>query len=243
MAEYSSMHKIGLNEAEEDGQVLFHIWSSYDLLAFFPFPNLVNRYIYYDEQIPTEIRERDMSYYQDVLKKHVFAHNGKRYVSKNPSYSPKVRTLHKKFPDAKFINLVRNPLQVIPSSISLFSNHLKTYGDPEVEYSLQETVIEHSKHWYLYPHQYLKQLPSDQYIRIRYKDLVADPKGTVEMIYQRFGFEISTEYDRILQLEAEKAKGFKSKHKYSLKAMGLNKKRILLEFANIIRLLNLENVE
>jgi hypothetical protein len=243
MAEYSYMHKVGLNEVEEDGQVLFHIWSSYDLLAFFPFPKLVNRYIYYDEQIPAEDRERDMSYYYDVLKKHVFAHHGKRYISKNPSYSPKVRTLHKKFPDAKFINLIRNPLQVIPSSISLFSNHLKTYGDPEAEYALQETVIEHSKYWYLYPHHYLKHLPPDQYIRIRYKDLVANPKGTVERIYKRFGFEISPEYDRVLQVEAQKAKSFKSKHRYSLKAMGLTKQRILNEFANINRQLHFDNVE
>ena len=243
MAEYSYMHKTGLNEAEEDGHVLFHIWSTYDLLAFFPFPKLVKKYIYYDEQVPVEDRERDMRYYQEVLKKHVFAHSGKRLISKNPSYSPKVRSLHQKFPDAKFINLVRNPLQVVPSSISLFSNHWKTYGEPEAKYSLQETVIEHSKYWYLYPHRYRKHLPPEQYIRIRYKDLVNNPKGTVERIYHQFGFEISPEFEQVLQSEAEKAKHFKSKHKYSLKAMGLNKRRILREFANINRILHFDSIE
>lgn len=243
MAKYSYMHKVGLNEPEEDGHVLFHIWSSYDLLAFFPFPNLVKRYIYYDEQVPAEDKERDMSYYHEVLKRHVFTHDGKRYVSKNPSYSPKVRTLHKKFPDAKFINLVRNPLQVIPSSISLFSNHWQTYGDPEARYPLKETVIEHSKYWYLYPHRYLKHLPSEQYIRVRYKDLVADPKGTVEEIYQNFGFKISPEYEQVLQREAEKAKKFKSKHKYSLKEMGLNKQRINKEFAKVNQQLHINKIE
>jgi hypothetical protein len=233
MAEYSYMHKVGLNEAEEDGHVLFHIWSTYDLLAFFPFPKLVQKYIYYDDQIPAEERERDMSYYQEVLRKHVFAHGGKRLVSKNPSYSPKVRTLHQKFPDAKFINLVRDPLQVVPSSISMFSNHCKTYGEPETKYSLQETVIEHSKHWYVYPHRYLKQLPPEQYIRVRYKDLVADPKGTVERIYRQFGFEISPEFAQILQEASEKEKRYKSNHKYSLKDMGLNKQSILRTFRNV----------
>lgn len=88
MAEYSYMHKVGLNEVEEDGQVLFHIWSSYDLLAFFPFPQLVNDYIYYDQKIPAKDRNRDMNYYHNVLKKHIFVHGAKRYISKNPSYSP-----------------------------------------------------------------------------------------------------------------------------------------------------------
>jgi hypothetical protein len=231
------MHKIGLAEAEEDGQVLFQIWSSFDLIAFFPFPKLIREYIYYDDQITAEDKTRDMTYYSEIVKKHIYAHGGRRYLSKNPSHSPKVKTLHHHFPDAKFINIVRNPLQVIPSTISLYSKHCKNYGDPEEEYNLQETVIEHSKHWYLYPHQYLKTLPPDQYIRVYYKDLVADPEGTIRKIYQQFNFELSPEYARVLKAEAEKAKSYKSKHRYSLKKMGLSEQRIRREFQSVTRLI------
>jgi hypothetical protein len=207
------------------------------MLAFFPFPKLIKKYIYYDDQVPEEERRREMRYYFEIVKKHVYAHGGRRYISKNPSYSPKVKSLHQQFPDAKFINIIRNPLQVIPSSISLFSKHCKTYGDPESEYNLQETVIEHSKHWYIYPHQYLKGLPSEQYIRVNYQDLVADPKATIENIYRQFGFDLSPEYERILLAEAEKARSFKSKHRYSLNKMGLSKKRIQREFGFVSRLI------
>lgn len=231
------MHKIGLTEAEEDGQVLFQIWSSFDLIAFFPFPKLVRKYIYYDDQVPEEEKKREMRYYAEIVQKHVYAHGGRRYISKNPSHSPKVKSLHQQFPDAKFINIVRNPLQVIPSSISLFSKHCHTYGDPETEYHLQENVIEHSKHWYLYPHQYLKNLPQNQYIQVRYKDLVADPKGTIEDIYRRFGFDLGPEYAQTLQAEAEKARSYKSKHRYSLQKMGLSKQRIQREFRFVTRLI------
>ena len=235
------MHKIGLDEAEEDGQVLFHVWSSFDLLAFFPFPKLIKKYIYYDDQVPADVKKRDMDYYSEIVRKHIYAHGGKRYISKNPSYSPKVKTLHQYFPDAKFINIVRNPLQVIPSTISLYSKHCQTYGDPENEYNLQETVIEHSKHWYLYPHQYLKSLPSNQYVRVLYKDLVADPEGTIRDIYQRFNFEIRPEFAEILRAEAEKAKSYKSKHSYSLKKMGLSKQRIQREFQVITKQIESQN--
>ena len=229
------MHKIGLDEAEEDGQVLFHVWSSFDLLAFFPFPKLIKKYIYYDDQVPADVKKRDMDYYSEIVRKHIYSHGGKRYISKNPSYSPKVKTLHQYFPDAKFINIVRNPLQVIPSTISLYSKHCQTYGDPKNEYNLQETVIEHSKHWYLYPHQYLKSLPSNQYVRVLYRDLVADPEGTIRDIYQRFNFEIRPEFAEILKAEAQKAKSYKSKHRYSLTKMGLSKRRIQHEFEFITR--------
>jgi len=61
------MHKIGLEEVEEDGQVLFHVWSSFDLLAFFPFPKLIRKYIYYDDQVPSEIKKKDMEYYSEIV--------------------------------------------------------------------------------------------------------------------------------------------------------------------------------
>ena len=90
---------------------------------------------------------------------------------------------------------------------------------------------------------YLKHLPPDQYIRLRYKDLVADPKGTVEKIYQRFGFEMSDEYEKILQMEASKAKSFRSRHRYSLKKVGLSKRRIIREFSSINKQLHFNMVK
>jgi hypothetical protein len=240
---YSYIHSIKITEPEEDAQVLLHIWSTYDLIAFFPFPKLLKKYIYYDELVSSEDKARDMKYYHDVLQKHVFASGGKRLISKNPTNSPKVRSLHHQFPDAKFINIVRNPLRVIPSSISLFAAHWKTYGDPETDYALQDTVIEHSKHWYRYPHRYLKRLPPNQYLLVNYRDLVKDPKTTIERIYNQFGMQITPEYARILESETENAKNYKSKHKYSLRDMGLTQQRISREFAQTRRQFNFETSE
>lgn len=242
LKEYSYMHKAGLNEIEEDGHIFLHTWSTYNLFAFFPFPDLVRKYIYYDEDVPEEEKEQDMSYYQEVLKRHIYANDGKRYISKSPTYSPKVRTLHKKFPDAKFINLVRSPLRVIPSSVSMFSNHWKTYGEPDGEYPQPgpDVMQEQAKHWYIYPHQYLKTLPTNQYVMVRYQDLVADPKIAIENIYKRFGIEMTPEYQEILIRESEKAKKYKSKHKYSLIKMGLNRQQIQKEFSNVVADIELE---
>jgi hypothetical protein len=224
LKEYSYMHPTGLQEIEEDSHVFLHIWSSYNLFAFFPFPELVRNYIYYDEEVSEQQKAIDMNYYQEVLKRHIFTNGGKQYISKSPSFSPKVRTLHEKFPDAKFINLVRSPNRVIPSSISMFTNHWKTYGDPEGEYPhpAPEVMVEQARYWYLYPHQYLKRLPSDQYVMVQYKDLVADPQGTVEQIYQQFGIELTPNYQQVLHQESEKAKRYKSSHEYSLEKMGLS---------------------
>jgi hypothetical protein len=233
LTKYSYMHKTGLTEIEEDSHIFFHIWSTYDLFAFFPFPELIRPYIYYDEQMPEEQKEYEMAYYQEVLKRHIYTNKGRRYISKSPQYSPKVKTLHQQFPDAKFINIVRSPLNVIPSSVSMFSNHWKTYGEPSEDYphEASDVIQEQAKHWYLYPHQYLKKLPQDQYFVLRYNDLVSDPKSAIEAIYERFGLKMTVTYQAILAEESEKAKQYKSRHKYSLKRMGLNRRKILREFS------------
>lgn len=234
---YSYMHKTGLDEIEEDSHIFFHIWSTYDLFAFFPNPELIREFIYYDDDIPEEQKEQEMIYYKEVIKRHIFANHGKRYISKSPQYSPKVKTLHMNFPDAKFINLVRSPLNVIPSSVSMFSNHWKTYGDPLGDYPQPgpDVMQEQAKHWYLYPHQYLKKLPYDQYFVLRYKDLVTDPKAVIEAIYRQFGIKMTREYQKILTRESEKAKQFKSHHKYSLRKMGLNQRKIKRDFSKAIK--------
>ena len=236
LKDYSYMHRTGLNEVEEDSHLFFHIWSAYDLIAFFPFPELIRNYIYYDENVDEEQKKWDFAYYEEALKRHVYANNGKRYVSKSPSFSPKVKTLHRQFPDAKFINIVRSPLRVLPSSVSMFSNHWKTYGDPTEPYPKPgiEVMQEQTKHWYLYPHQYLKNLPSEQYCVLRYQDLVKNPKRAIERIYQRFDLKLSEEFGEILTRESKKSKNFKSNHSYSLDEMGLNSEDIQREYLEVI---------
>jgi hypothetical protein len=237
LKKYAYIHPSGLNKIEEDGHIFLHLFSTYNLFAFFPFPELVRNYIYYDDEVPDSQKEEEMSYYQGVLKRHIYSNQGKRYISKSPTYSAKVRTLHKQFPDAKFINLVRSPLRVIPSSVSMFSKHWKIYGEPEEEYpqTAPEVICEQAKYWYIYPHQYLKTLPSDQYVMVRYQDLTTDPKATIENIYKRLGIEMTQEYRQKLSEESEKAKKFKSHHHYSLKQMGLNDKQLKKEFASAIK--------
>jgi hypothetical protein len=73
---------------------------------------------------------------------------------------------------------------------------------------------------------------------VRYQDLVANPKLTVENIYQRFRIPLSESYQRILEVESAKAKLFKSKHRYSLKKMGLNQFKLSQDFKDALKSLD-----
>ncbi len=220
------MHKTSMLEIEEDDLFGYHIWSTYLLLTFFPFAALLRDYLYYDQALPPGRRRRDMTYYRRAIQRHVFAHGGKRYLSKSPSNTPKIRSLLETFPDARFIHLVRDPRQVVPSAISLFNENLHLFADPREPYVLQDLALEQAEAWYRYAKETLDALPRQQWLTICYEDLVRDPRGTVENIYAHFGWDLSPEYADILAAAHEKAKTYRPRYAYSLEAVGLTEAEI-----------------
>lgn len=220
--DYSYMHKTGMRQYEEDSHLFYHIWSSYNLFALFPFPNLARKYIYYDQMVPEERRRIEIGYFRSLLQRHVYYHGGKRYISKNPDFSPMVETLLKQFPDAKFINIVREPTDVVPSTINMWANHWHTFGSPAEDYPLRDVLLEHIKHWYRYPHQKLQMLPENRYTVIRFAEFVTNPQKVMERVYDQFGMEISPAFRRVLKEQTIRSRSYQSRHQYSLMEMGLD---------------------
>jgi len=234
-----AMHKTGMFTYEQDSQVFYHSWSSYNLFAAFPFPELAKKYIYYDQKVPEAQRRKQFTYYRDVLKRLMFLHPGKQYISKNPDFSPAVETIKEFFPNAKFINLVRPAEQMIPSTVNLWANNWRAYGSPEESYPLVDTLQEHAKHWYQYPHQRLSKLPPDRYLVVDFERLVSNPKREIERIYEQFGFEFSDEYHKIMEEETIKSRNFTGGNSYSLTEMGLDIEELKQQYKPILDAYNL----
>ena len=229
-----AMHKTGMFTYEQDSQVFYHSWSSYNLFAAFPFPELAKKYIYYDQKVPEAQRRKQFTYYRDVLKRQMFLHPGKQYISKNPDFSPAVETIKEIFPNAKFINLVRSAEQMIPSTVNLWANNWRAYGSPEESYPLVDTLQEHAKHWYQYPHQRLSKLPPDRYLVVDFERLISNPKREIERIYEQFGFEFSDEYHKIMEEETIKSRNFTGGNSYSLTEMGLDIEELKQQYKPIL---------
>jgi hypothetical protein len=230
------IHKMGLLEPEEDEGVLFSIWETIFTSVVFPHPDLVRKYAYFDKQVPWLERRKIMRFYRSCLRRHLFArHSDKKFLSKNPTFSPKVDSLYEFFPDAKIIYLVRNPLDTVPSIISWMSYQWKQFSDPAENYVFKDYMLELAKEWYEYPLERFAKAPQDSYAIIRYEDLARNPQNIISDIYEKFGFEISPEFEEILQDANQKAVSFKSRHKYSLRKMGLSKKIILKTFESVFK--------
>ena len=230
------IHKIGLLEPEEDESILFSMWETIFTSVVFPHPDLVRDYALFDKQMPLLRRRKIMKFYRSCLRRHLFARNSdKKFLSKNPTFSPKVASLYEFFPDAKIIYLVRNPLDTIPSIISWMTFQWKQFSDPAESYIYKDYMIELAKAWYEYPLERFAKAPEDSYEIIRYEDLAKAPKQIVTDLYEKFGFELTPEFEQILDEADQAARGYKSTHKYSLRKMGLSRKRILKTFAFVFK--------
>jgi len=231
MNEIYSMHETGLFTFEQDSQLFYHTWSSFNLFAIFPFPDHVKKYIYYDQMVSEREQRNHFGYYRKVLQRHIYLSPGMRYLSKNPDFTPAVNTLLNEFPNAKFINLVRPPEQMLPSSVNLWASNWKAYGTPRKGYPFKDVVKEYAHHWYAYPHQELSGLPDDQYSVVFFENLVDDPGQEVARLYRQFGLDLSNEFQDILEEETINSRQFTSENNYSLHHMDLDIDMIKDEFA------------
>jgi hypothetical protein len=232
------MHSIALREPEEDENLLLHVWS---LLAIWTWTALLEEarpYTYYDTEVSRAENAHMMTFYRHCLQRHLYISGDdatctRYYLSKSPSFCPRIDAFLETFPDARFVYLVRNPLDAIPSFVSISRYIWNLFGDP-IEYdSLARYALEMMRHWYRYPLDRLDRLPQDSYAIVKFDDLVADPERTVTGIYRRLGIELSPEYAWLLHNQAARERRYRSRHKYSLEELGLNREQIIAEFQDV----------
>ncbi|NIV31747.1 MAG: hypothetical protein GWN58_20355, partial [Anaerolineae bacterium] len=192
-------------------------------------------YTRFDTALSRSHRDRIMAFYRRCLQRHLHAHDaaGLQYLAKNPALTPKIDSVLRWFPDARIVLLVRSPLEMVPSFVNMMQFSYRVLGVPEKSDALRDFVVDMARHWYTYAIERLERAPQENYIIVRYDDLVADPAGTVSRIYDHFGFEIGPTYAQILQAETERARGYRSRHAYSLEGTGLTREGIVSQFRDV----------
>lgn len=233
--EENVVHRIGLRAPEEDEYLLIHIFSTLKIWLYAAMVDEAAPYTHFDSQMPEQEKERILSFYKRCVQRHLYAHGDldKHYLAKNPHFSPMVDTLYSYFPGVKIIYLARNPLDMIPSYISLKENEWQLLGNPVEKYASREYVLDMAEHWYTYPLERLERAPKDSYVVVDFDDLVNSARQTVREIYDRLGLEISPEFDQILRRAAMRARNHESEHEYSLREMGLTREQIVDRYRDV----------
>lgn len=177
-----------------------------------------------------------MRFYRSMLQRHLFAHGSSlTLLSKNPAFTPKIASLLQWFPDARFINLARNPLETMPSMMNYMAAGWKISCDPLEAYPHKKEFFEILNYYYKYPVEYFQDKPG-RCAFLRYEDMVSDPKQTIGEVYAFLGMEISQEFNQVVVEASEKARQYRSRHIYSMVKMGLTADQIKNSFQEVFAL-------
>ncbi len=216
------VHEMGLTQPEEDDIVFYYSMASGFWISRMPYLGQVD---FYDvDRWPARRRRRLMRFYADCVRRQlVLSGADKIHLSKNPIFAGRVESLIESFSDARFVVLVRDPMETIPSLLKLVSGGWKRLGwAPERVRECQRALAEQSFHTYRHPLEVLERHPEIRSAVVDYRDLRADPAATIERVYRELDIPMSEAFRQVLATEGVRARRHRSGHAYSLDEFGLD---------------------
>ena len=234
-----NIHRVRLNEAEEDE---FVMWSQYASdICINDSPTLIDLG---PTDMPNEFEfwtpEQQFSalmWYRACIEKKLERKKGSGlYVGKNPRFSRILPQLNTVFPNSKIIVLVRNPLESIPSRMSL-TLALWGFRKPKVERLSKahvQWILQNSIETYLKTEEGLNQIPDDRKIIIGYNNLKTKTRQTLNDIVAKLGLpNLSAPVEQ--RLDEMESKSYLSKHQYNLAEYGLTPADIEVPLASVFQ--------
>lgn len=124
--------------------------------------------------------------YELLVKKSLVNTGGKRFLSKNPPNTARLKTLLRLFPNARFIHIHRNPVEVFLSTTHFF-NVMMPY------LQLQRTSEEEREELILNIYKKMMQdyledkqlIPEGNLVEIAFEELESNPMEIIRMVYEK----------------------------------------------------------
>lgn len=232
---WDDLHKMRLNQPEEDDALFLYAFESEAIFMLFPYVRELWE-AGFPDALPAHERRKLMSYYRSCLQRHLYA-NGPRktLLSKATQSSGTVESLLEEFPDAKFITIVRHPYRSVASHVSLFVPVWQAHS-PEIakDGPVSKAYARLAVEWYKHLFAFRRRVPPRQYYCIDYRDLVRNPRKTIENLYTHFGWIMDEACRARLDVATQRQREFKSKHEYTLEEFGLSKEWIQEELGEVM---------
>lgn len=152
------------------------------------FPKKLDHYldagIFFDGCSQSEIEtwQKTFSYFLTKLYLH---QNGRQLLIKNPVYTARVAMLHEILPTAKFIHIDRNPYEIFESMRNFWKKLLKQFALQDFSHiDIDHTILRIYDRMMTRLEEDWVNLPGDMRVDLRYEELITDPVGAVETVYE-----------------------------------------------------------
>ena len=226
-------HKTSLSSVEtDDVSLLFRFLDGFFLYGFFLTFDEEDLFDWVDPKI-NDTHKRDFNWFESLWKRTLIVNNSERYIAKLFSLSANLPDFQKKFPDAKILYMIRDPLNVLPSGISLVTGVLdKKFNFWQLDSKIRSRFINRlynalvellNRFHYDWVNENIDK--KNVYI-VRYDEMMNNFESLMEEIMNFTGFAPSENLKEVIRLTSEKQKSYKSSHKYDLTKFGLTEKQI-----------------
>lgn len=183
-------------------------------------------------------QERSVLFLKDCLKRQIY-YTGKKQVIAKMNFSIfRIKTLLKFFPDAKFIFLVRSPLETIRSHLSAQRTVLdRHYGLRNIPNDKLEQFFNNRYQYNILFYKRLVDLMDNNEIlennllEITYDSIKNDLWHVIQQFKSLTGLQFSTEFENRLKKQGERQASYKRNHKnLPLEAFNLTEEKIKFDF-------------
>ena len=229
---FNAIHELSLAEPEEDFIALTPVLGCFLLAIPFPFSERLWQLARFDEAIPAEERQTTLAFYRSCVQRHLYVNGAhKRFLSKNPSFTPMVESLRETFPDCRIVACVRDPVATVPSQLSSIRPAVELFDADRTGAGFRDRFVAILKWYYLRIESFSDQLPETRWATLEMSQLRSDLEATVRGLYTRFGLELTPAFAARLTEEAAASRRYTSQHSYTLEEFGLAEDHLAHEFA------------
>tara|TARA_Y100000590_G_scaffold141686_1_gene162501 strand:- start:129 stop:1226 length:1098 start_codon:yes stop_codon:yes gene_type:complete len=226
-------HKTSLSSIEtDDASMLFRFFDGFFLYGFFLTWSKEDLFNWVDPNI-RDNSNRDFKWFESMWKRTLKYHNKNRMIAKLFSVSANCPKFLDKFGDGKILYMVRDPLSVIPSGLSLVTGVL------DKKFNFWSMPLEKRQQFIDKLYDALKELllrfhddwengkiDKSRVMIVRFDRMMGNFDDLMKDILKFLDFKPSEDFLNDILETSRKQKEFKSSHNYNLKKFGLTEEKI-----------------
>lgn len=182
-------------------------------------------------------------YHNACWKRNLAYKKKRRILVKSSMFTFRVKALLRRYPDCKLIYIARDPVETIPSGMSMLVDVL------EKAYDISSTTSADQRDVWLnnlyrasaammtsFHDEYAAgSIPEENLCVVRYSDLIGNLKPTIDRILDFIEVDASEEFHREIEAQDARQKGHKSSHRYAPEDFGLTAERIYDDLGGVFR--------
>lgn len=233
LAGMDDVHPFAMDAPEEDFLALTPLMQCFILVVVFPRAGWLWRTARLDREPDDARRRRLVRFYHACVQKHVYVFgSGKRFLSKNASFSGMAESLLEAFPDARILATTRDPKKTVPSQLSSIRPGLAAVGFDRISPALRDRFVEQLLFYYLHLDAVARAHP-DRVAVIDNGQLRDNLENVVRASFGALDLDMSPQFADALVEAGRRSRGFSSKHAYTLEEYGLSESMIEQRFAAV----------